>query len=423
MCGGAIIGDDELISDIGNIVDIDNKNYEYFNFLPYAILVQRGGKIVFANDELRKLLHCSDESVLGKSIVSLLQLKSDAIFSDSINESFKVIEGEHKIKDFQSNIIDVDIKCNIKQLNNCWYEFFVLRDTTIKKKKYTDAIKKAEKYTDILEGLPIVGMGKERVGITIRDASERGELQEKLFESKELYKKLIDILPDGVSIHDGITYSFVSDSYARMLGYDNTKELVGKRLDEVVSKENHELIKRQVENLLYKDKMFQRAEYKFITKQNIYKDFESTSIRFWYNNKLNILSSIRDITDKKRIEESRLLLERAIEYDKLKTEFFSNMSHELRTPLNILLSSLQLINMNTDTKGNINLSSIRKYTGIMKQNCYRLLRLINNLLDITKIDSGFYTLNICNHDIVRIVEDITLSVAEYVKEKGIEIIF
>lgn len=237
MCGGVIIGDDELISDIGNIVDIDNKNYEYFNFLPYAILVQRGGKIVFANDELRKLLHCSDESVLGKSIVSLLQLKSDAIFSDSINESFKVIEGEHKIKDFQSNIIDVDIKCNIKQLNNCWYEFFVLRDTTIKKKKYTDAIKKAEKYTDILEGLPIVGMGKERVGITIRDASERGELQEKLFESKELYKKLIDILPDGVSIHDGITYSFVSDSYARMLGYDNTKELVGKRLDEVVSKE------------------------------------------------------------------------------------------------------------------------------------------------------------------------------------------
>lgn len=134
MCGGAIIGDDELISDIGNIVDIDNKNYEYFNFLPYAILVQRGGKIVFANDELRKLLHCSDESVLGKSIVSLLQLKSDAIFSDSINESFKVIEGEHKIKDFQSNIIDVDIKCNIKQLNNCWYEFLYLEIQLLRRK-------------------------------------------------------------------------------------------------------------------------------------------------------------------------------------------------------------------------------------------------------------------------------------------------
>ncbi|GLC30556.1 sensor histidine kinase [Clostridium omnivorum] len=402
MYGGVTI-DDELLSDIGNITYIDNKNYECFSFLPDAILVQRDGKVVFANDELRKLLHCNDGAILGKSILSLLQLKSDVVLSNSINKSFKVVEGEYKIKDFQSNTIDVDIRRSVKQLNNCWYEFFVFRDITMEKKKYNAAV--------------------ESGVTTTRDTSERMELQEKLFESKELYKKLIDILPDGISIHDGITYSFVSDSYAKMLGYDNPKELVGKRLDEVVSKENHELIKRRVENLLSQDEVFSRVEYQFITKQGISKSFESTSIRFWYNNKLNILSSIRDLTDKKRIEESKLLLERTIEYDKLKTEFFSNMSHELRTPLNILLSSLQLISMYTDTKGDINLSSIRKYTGIMKQNCYRLLRLINNLLDITKIDSGFYTLNMCNHDIVKVVEDITLSVAEYVKEKGIEIIF
>jgi signal transduction histidine kinase len=59
----------------------------------------------------------------------------------------------------------------------------------------------------------------------------------------------------------------------------------------------------------------------------------------------------------------------------------------------------------------------------MKQNCYRLLRLINNLLDITKIDSGFYQLNMCNHDIVKVIEDITQSVAEYIKGKDIEVIF
>lgn len=443
MYDGVTTNDDELLSDIGNIADIDNKNYEYFSFLPYAILVQREGKVVFANDELRKLLHCNDGAILGKSIFSLLQLKSDVVLSNSINESFKVVEGEYKIKDFQSNIIDIDIKCSIKQLNNCWYEFFILRDTTIEKKKYNAAIEKAEKYTYILEKLPgsiyaasngllgdannerlkLVGEGKESVVTTTRDTSERMELQEKLFESIELYKKLIDILPDGISIHDGIAYAFVSDSYARMLGYDNPKELVGKRLDEVVSKENHELMKQRVENLLSQDEIFSRVEYQFITKQGISKNFESTSVRFWYNNKLNILSSIRDITDKKKIEESRLLLERTIECDKLKTEFFSNMSHELRTPLNILLSSLQLISMYTDTKGDVNLSSVRKYTGIMRQNCYRLLRLINNLLDITKIDSGFYTLNMCNHDIVKVVEDITQSVAVYVKEKGIEIIF
>lgn len=392
MCDGFAAGNDKLLSDIE---DIDNKSYEYFNFLPYAILVQRDGKIIFVNDELRKLLHCNDGFILGKSIMSLLQLEHDMVPSNSINEPLIVIEGEYKIKDFRSNIIDVDIKCNNKQLNNYWYEFIVLRDITIDKKKYNAVIEKIE--------------GKE--------------LQEKLFKSKELYKKLIDILPDGISVHDGITYSFVSDSYARMLGYDNPKELVGKRLEEVVVKENHELMKQGLDTLLSQDKILQRVEYQFLTKQGIFKNFESVSVRFWHNNKLNILSSIRDITDKKSIEENRLLLEKTIEYDKLKTEFFSNMSHELRTPLNILLSSLQLISMYTDTKGNINISSIRKYTNIMKQNCYRLLRLINNLLDITKIDSGFYRLNMCNHDIVKIIEDITQSVAEYIREKNIEVIF
>ena len=59
----------------------------------------------------------------------------------------------------------------------------------------------------------------------------------------------------------------------------------------------------------------------------------------------------------------------------------------------------------------------------MKQNCFRLLRLINNFLDITKIDAGFYNLNEGKHNIVSIVEDITTSVVEYLKNKNIQIIF
>ncbi|MBK1813513.1 PAS domain S-box protein [Clostridium sp. YIM B02505] len=393
MCDGTSVDNDELVFGVESMSDIGNKGYEYFNFLPYATLVQRDDKIVFANDELRKLLHCKDQSILGKSIISLLQLERDRELSNSIDKPF---EGEYKIKDFKSNIIDVDIKCNIKQINNCWYEFYIFRDITFEKKKYNAAILKAEKYKNTLE---------------------------KLFDNKELYKKLIDMLPDGISIHDGSTYSFASSSYARMLGYDNPKDLVGKRLEEVLGKENQEFKKQRIEDLLSEEKVFLRNEYQYINSQGITKHFESTSVRFLHNNKVNILSSVRDITDKKRVEESKLLLERAIEDDKLKTEFFSNMSHELRTPLNILLSSLQLISMYTDTNENSNLPAVRKYTGIMKQNCYRLLRLINNLLDITKIDSGFYKLNMHNQDIVKVVEDITLSVAEYVKEKGIEIIF
>lgn len=59
----------------------------------------------------------------------------------------------------------------------------------------------------------------------------------------------------------------------------------------------------------------------------------------------------------------------------------------------------------------------------MKQNCYRLIRLVNNLIDITKIDSGFLELNLTNYDIVKIVRDITFSVSEFVKLKSLDLEF
>jgi two-component system CheB/CheR fusion protein len=68
-------------------------------------------------------------------------------------------------------------------------------------------------------------------------------------------------------------------------------------------------------------------------------------------------------------------------------------------------------------------SNMKRYMDIMKQNCFRQLRLINNLIDITKIDSGFFEVNMRNYDIVNIVENITLSVSEYIKAKSINLIF
>ena len=59
----------------------------------------------------------------------------------------------------------------------------------------------------------------------------------------------------------------------------------------------------------------------------------------------------------------------------------------------------------------------------IKQNCYRLLRLVNNIIDMNKIDYGYYDIELGNYNIVSVVEDITMSVLEYIKNKGIELIF
>ncbi len=116
--------------------------------------------------------------------------------------------------------------------------------------------------------------------------------------------------------------------------------------------------------------------------------------------------------------------EKEIEYDKIKNEFFANISHEFRTPLNIILSSIQLYELylkDTGSAGRI--ANVEKTAGVMRQNCYRLLRLINNLIDTTKIEASFYKTEMRNHNIVDLVEGITQSVVSYARGRDISLSF
>lgn len=141
-----------------------------------------------------------------------------------------------------------------------------------------------------------------------------------------------------------------------------------------------------------------------------------------------VVISLVDITSRKEAEESQRKskekLQEAISLDQLKADFFSNLSHELRTPLNVIMSTLQLLESQRKAIGDKDVADKQeKYFNIMKQNCYRQLRLVNNMIDSTKIDSGFFEICKQNHNIVEIVENITLSVADYIENKGIELVF
>lgn len=147
---------------------------------------------------------------------------------------------------------------------------------------------------------------------------------------------------------------------------------------------------------------------------------------------LNIIGTHTDITEKKLVEEklklasdeNLRLLNEIIEYDKLKTEFFTNISHEFRTPLNVILGSVQLIESYRDNKNPDEIKNkLYKNVASIRQNCYRLLKIINNLIDITKIDSGFLELNQQCCNIVDVIERVTLSVAEFIESKSLSLIF
>jgi Predicted sensor domain len=119
-----------------------------------------------------------------------------------------------------------------------------------------------------------------------------------------------------------------------------------------------------------------------------------------------------------------LLLEESNKYNNLKTQLFSIISHELKTPINIIYSSLQLLESSHKDSLTIPMTgTFFKYSNIMKQNCYRLIRLINNVVDMNKMELGFFVLNLKNDNIIKVIEDITLSVVEYASLKNIDIVF
>lgn len=126
-----------------------------------------------------------------------------------------------------------------------------------------------------------------------------------------------------------------------------------------------------------------------------------------------------------KYKEKERLLNKAVEYEKLRTEFFANISHELRTPLNVIFCAEKMLNITIKGNSIDNTDQFKtdKYLYTIKQNSYRLLRLINNLIDITKMDAGYFEVTLSNNDIVKIIEDITLSVVEYAENKNISLVF
>lgn len=142
-------------------------------------------------------------------------------------------------------------------------------------------------------------------------------------------------------------------------------------------------------------------------------------------NRVKILDSLveqRTIELNKKLKENEDLYNKLIQNEKYKNNYFINLSHELRTPLNVIISVEQLISkLNKDNK-RIATEKLEYYMDTLRRNSDRLLNLINNIIDTSKIESGSYKLNIKEHDIVFLVEEIALSMKEYIESNGLELI-
>lgn len=249
------------------------------------------------------------------------------------------------------------------------------------------------------------------------------ELKEEFGKRKEVegeLKLFLDISVDLIArcnIDGKIEH--VNKNWPKALGWNENKLLSMNILDLI-----HEDFKERYLNIINSNKNDTGSiNIKLMCKDGSYKWVELNYKTLKVEDKLII--TLKDINEQRKQEKERKLLEEAVQIESLKNEFFANISHEFRTPLNIILGTMQLMKRNIE-KNKIawdDSLKLESHIDYIKQNSYRLLRLVNNLIDITSLDSGYYKLQLGNYNIVDIIENITLSVAQYIKDKGLNLIF
>lgn len=259
---------------------------------------------------------------------------------------------------------------------------------------------------------------------------QRKEMEALLLNNKICYDMLFENSLSAIIVHRNGKIIYANESTAKLLGYENLESLYKNNFY------NHYGInlKSKIQEK-YLD-IVSRMKLKIVEEENIIKcsgefiPVINTSSFFTYKGEPSIMTFLHDITSKKQVEslqedvEKKLkLLNETREFNNLITNFFTNMSHELKTPVNVIYAAIQTINIYLYDYKSRNSVKCKSYLKTMKQNCLRMIRLINNLLDITKLDSGFIKINKKNGDIVSVIEDIVQSIACYVESKDIQLVF
>ncbi|PWW90053.1 sensor histidine kinase [Clostridium perfringens] len=284
-------------------------------------------------------------------------------------------------------------------------------------------------YYILVEGIIRFSLNKNFNNINRIMLLKRGEfkrnkryLRKKIEELKEL-EKLLDreeLLFNNITSAIG-DYIFISKDEKLFYLNDEALEFLEVENKEYILFESMEVLYEKIlEKQVYLKEKGSMDSYKEIIFKNIkggYSNGEFYTIPFGDNYKIII---INDITKKNNALRLNKYLKDKLEEENIKGEFFTNICHELRTPINVISSALQLNNLNIENR---NLNSIERNNLVIKQNCLRLIRTINNFIDANKISEGQIETNIMVLNVVEVVENILDASSEYISKKKINFVF
>jgi PAS domain S-box-containing protein len=263
---------------------------------------------------------------------------------------------------------------------------------------------------------PVIGVNGHHYGRIwiFRDITESKHTEKALIKAKEKaeeseirFKSITEQAMDGITLADlNGKYQFVNSAFSNIVGY--TK-------DELLQMYVYDLKPNNLESTLFDETKQKgigaRTNYLLECKDGklIYADITGKKINI--NNEELILGIVRNVTERVKSENNLIIAkEKAEESDRLKTAFLQNMSHEIRTPMNAIMGFSDLLFTNADNK-----PKLKKFTEIISERCNDLLDIINDILDISKIESGQLPVNIEECNLVELFAELSAFFTEYQK--------
>ncbi len=253
--------------------------------------------------------------------------------------------------------------------------------------------------------------------VILDDISHSRKISEELENSEKNLREITDNMRDLIcKIDVNGTIQYLSPSVKHVLGY-SSKDLMGKSIFSGIHSEDLDKVMSLFNrNLIDETTNIQEVRYR---KQNGYYAWIEIMYNLLYGEDGNSVGAIivgRDITERKEseveLQKSKVLLESA---NLIKSEFLANMSNEIRKPLNSIIDMIDII-LSTNTLD----EEQNEYMNIVKESSSSLFKIINNILDFSKMKSGKMRLEEVEFNIRDIINETVDALAIRAHEKKLE---